>query len=256
MQAKSGKFEILPNRLRRGVFDLNFPHQLNSNCLIHLDKSIKKDLQLNFSLNSGATVRLIIYGNPENINCSVNIKQAAGSQLIFYSIIAGTKKIINKLNVDLNQRAARFDGKIFYFGTANDLQEQVTKVEHRAPATFARVSHKRVQIDKSQTINYGMIKVDKKADKTDTLLSDRTLLLGKNSSAEFVPSLEILTSNVKASHQASCGQISNQDIFYLQSRGLSISQAQKLIISGFIKEILPSSGRITNWLSKKTNNYV
>ncbi len=83
---------------------------------------------------------------------------------------------------------------------------------------------------------YGKIKVMQTAVGTDTFLRQRVLLLGEKSRAVVVPELEIQTNEVKAGHAASIGRIDEEQLFYLMSRGLSKSEATKLLVKAFLDE--------------------
>jgi Fe-S cluster assembly scaffold protein SufB len=65
----------------------------------------------------------------------------------------------------------------------------------------------------------------------------RILLLDKQSSAVAEPKLEIENNDVKASHAATVGKIDEDQLFYLESRGVNINEAKKLIVEGFLKEV-------------------
>ncbi len=82
----------------------------------------------------------------------------------------------------------------------------------------------------------GIIKIKKKANLAEAFLRQKVLLVGENSRAEARPELEIETDEVKASHAASVGRVSEEEIFYLTSRGFSRSEAIDLIIKAFLGE--------------------
>ena len=81
----------------------------------------------------------------------------------------------------------------------------------------------------------GLIKIEKQAILSEAFLRQKVLLVGKGARAVAIPELEIETDEVKASHAATVGQIDEEQVFYLQSRGLSEDQAKKLIIEAFLK---------------------
>lgn len=64
------------------------------------------------------------------------------------------------------------------------------------------------------------------------------LIIGTKASARAIPSLEITEESVKGGHGATVGNIDEEHLYYLQSRGLSASMAQKMLVEGFIKDIL------------------
>jgi|GEM_PF-3479126 Fe-S cluster assembly scaffold protein SufB len=113
-----------------------------------------------------------------------------------------------------------------------------TTLEHLAPDTTGRIISRRVLTDGSNGGFIGMLKVGAAATQTDTYLSDKVLLVGDKSSGTSVPNLEILTNNVKASHGTAIGKLSADELFYLQSRGIKRSQAEKILHQAWLQPAL------------------
>lgn len=114
-------------------------------------------------------------------------------------------------------------------------------ITHAAPNTKSRVDIKSVLRDKSTFAFHGNVKIEKGAHGADTYLRSDALLFDSAKMGDDTPALEILEPDVKAGHAAAIGKVDEQMLFYLMSRGLSKSQAEKLLIEGFvqpIKEIL------------------
>jgi Fe-S cluster assembly protein SufD len=108
--------------------------------------------------------------------------------------------------------------------------------DHKATNTFGRVVIKGVAANGAHIAIDGLVKIAKGARKTDSFLEMRVLLLDKISSAVAEPKLEIENNDVKASHAASVGKIDEEQLFYLESRGVDREAARNLIINGFLKE--------------------
>ena len=90
-------------------------------------------------------------------------------------------------------------------------------------------------LSQSSFVNYqATIKVNKDAQKTDGKLTMQSYILGKNAQSNMIPGLEVLADDVKASHSASVAHIGDEQLFYMQSRGLSEKQSIQLFIEGFI----------------------
>ena len=89
----------------------------------------------------------------------------------------------------------------------------------------------------------GLIKVEPEAQNTDSFQTNRNLLLSPEAEADSLPGLEILANEVKCSHGATTSKIDEQELFYLQSRGMTKKQSEKLIVLGFFEEII---GQIKN----------
>src|SRR5208283_5322265 len=92
--------------------------------------------------------------------------------------------------------------------------------------------------DQSRTIFSGLIKVEPGAHRTDAYQKVRNLLLSDEAEANSMPGLEILADEVRCTHGATSGQIDDEEMFYLRSRGISPLVAKQLIVSGFLNEVV------------------
>jgi Fe-S cluster assembly protein SufD len=108
-------------------------------------------------------------------------------------------------------------------------------VDHKVGKTFGRVSIKGIAKNGARIKVTGMIKIDEEAQGVDDFLEVRILLLDEKSSATAEPKLEIEANEVKASHAAAVGRIDEEQMFYLESRGMSKEGAEGLIVDGFLK---------------------
>lgn len=106
--------------------------------------------------------------------------------------------------------------------------------DHRVSRTKGRITVKAVCGEGAIVKIKGIIKIGKLAQETDDFLELRVLTLDKSSQAVVEPELEIEANNVKASHAASVGPIEPTQLLYLQSRGLTIKEAQDQIILGWL----------------------
>jgi Fe-S cluster assembly protein SufD len=88
-----------------------------------------------------------------------------------------------------------------------------------------------------------VIRVDKGAQRTDAYQENRNLLLSHDAHADSIPGLEIEANDVRCTHGATIGQLDKLQVFYLMSRGLSKTEAQRLIVRGFFEPVL---GRIAS----------
>jgi len=113
-----------------------------------------------------------------------------------------------------------------------------TTIEHMAPHTRSRQHFKSVLKDKSKFSFEGKIHVLPVAQKTESYQLNNNLILSDEASANAKPNLEIFADDVKASHGATMGQLDEEQIFYLRSRGLSLEMAKEWLVVGFCKEIL------------------
>jgi Fe-S cluster assembly protein SufD len=109
-----------------------------------------------------------------------------------------------------------------------------TVSNYTKPHQIGEVSIKAVVLGDGFLRAKGIIRISRGARLCEGFLRQKVLLVGKNSRAEAIPELEIQCDEVKASHAASVGRIDEEQLFYLMSRGLSRSQAVKLIVKAFL----------------------
>jgi Fe-S cluster assembly protein SufD len=113
-----------------------------------------------------------------------------------------------------------------------------TTQEHGAPNTTSDLAFRGILSDRSQAVWRGMIKVDPGAQQTDAFQECRNLLLSKRAHADAIPGLEILANDVRCTHAAAIAQIDKEQLFYLRARGLGEPVAQRLVIEGFMQELV------------------
>ena len=113
-----------------------------------------------------------------------------------------------------------------------------TTQEHGAANTRSDLAFRGILSDRSSSVWRGMIKVDPGAQQTDAFQDCRNLLLSKKAHADAIPGLEILANDVRCTHAAAIAQIDRDQLFYLRSRGLDEGVAKRLVIEGFMAELI------------------
>ncbi len=113
-----------------------------------------------------------------------------------------------------------------------------TTQEHAAPNCVSDLAFRGILADRSTAVWRGMIKVDEGAQQTDGFQECRNLLLSKRAHADAIPGLEILANDVRCTHAAAVAQIDQDQLFYLRSRGLGEGPARRLVIEGFLAELV------------------
>src|SRR5579862_4285723 len=116
--------------------------------------------------------------------------------------------------------------------------DQRTLQDHQQPNTTSDLLYKNVLSDKARTIFSGLIRVEPHAHRTDAYQKVRNLLLSDDAEANSMPGLEILADEVRCSHGATSGQIDEEELFYLLSRGIPPPAAKKLVTAGFLNEVV------------------
>ena len=155
------------------------------------------------------------------------------------------------LNVHLGGRQSRHEShsrlqgpgahsEMLALTVAHGAQEfdQRTLQSHQAPHTSSNLLYKNALLDQARTIFSGLIIVDPDAQKTDAYQSNRNLLLSDEAEANSLPGLEIQANDVRCSHGATSGHVDEEQMFYLESRGIPPVVARELLVFGFFEEVL------------------
>jgi Fe-S cluster assembly protein SufD len=123
---------------------------------------------------------------------------------------------------------------------------------HMAPHTSSRALYKGAVSHRGRSVFQGMIKVEHEARGTDAYLSNKNLVLNKGARADAIPGLKILTDDVKCSHGSTTGKLDPSQIFYLMSRGISRSEAIRMLTEGMFEEIISRHPELpSDWLKEK-----
>ena len=113
-----------------------------------------------------------------------------------------------------------------------------TKINHNEENCKSYQLIKSVLNDNSKGVYQGKIYVDSKAQKTDGYQLSKAILLNDNTEFNAKPELEIYADDVKCSHGSASGSLNEDSIFYLMSRGLNYKEAKKLLINGFLLDVV------------------
>src|SRR3954464_10994874 len=113
-----------------------------------------------------------------------------------------------------------------------------TTQEHVAANCISDLAFRGILGGRSSAVWRGMIKVDRDAQQTDAFQESRNLLLTKKAHADAIPVLEILANDVRCTHAAAIAQIDPEQLFYLMSRGIPRPVATRLVIEGFLAELV------------------
>ena len=229
---------------------------INSNISINLEKNsslkiinLSNENSINSFSNNSQNIYLsdnailkfysLNYKNNTNISYSFsNIDLNKNSHCEYFILSAGAKFLKNEINCSLNKD----HGSIFINGIINleneNHHEIKTIVNHNEENCKSYQLIKCVLNDNSKGIYQGKIFVDSKAQKTDGYQLSRALLLNEDTEFNAKPELEIYADDVKCSHGSTSGNIDENSIFYLMSRGLTYKQSKQLLINGYVAEVV------------------
>lgn len=125
-----------------------------------------------------------------------------------------------------------------FFADGEQHFDHRTLQDHVAPNCRSDLLYKGALRDHSRAVYSGWVHVRPDAQKTNAMQTSRNIVLSEHAKADAIPNLEIEANDVRCGHAASVGPVDDEAIFYLQSRGITREDAERLIVTGFFQEVL------------------
>ena len=129
---------------------------------------------------------------------------------------------------------ASLNFKAIVLGSQDDEYELDLTMLHRGRRATSKADIRAVMSGRAKAKLTGLIKIEKSGSQAQAFLEERALLLSDNARVQAVPQLEIDTDDVQATHAAAVSKLSEEQLFYLQARGLRLDKARELIITSFL----------------------
>jgi len=167
-----------------------------------------------------------------------NVKSYSNSIFENFLFSSGSSFVKNEIHCDLLESFGSCFINALIFLSKQQHHELKTNVNHKHQQCKSSQLVKSILLDKSNGTYQGKIYVDKDAQKTNGYQLSKALVLSENSAFNSKPELEIYADDVKCSHGSTTGNIDQNSIFYLMSRGLSKEQAKKMLVEGFLNETI------------------
>ena len=138
----------------------------------------------------------------------------------------------------LQAPGAHVDMLGIYIADGTQHFDHETLQDHIAPHASSNLLFKGALRDEGRSVFRGLIRVHPKAQRTDAYQTNRNLVLSDKARADSLPNLEIQADDVRCSHAATVGQLDEEELFYLLSRGIHKAEAVRLVVFGFFGEVL------------------
>ena len=166
------------------------------------------------------------------------VQQESKSTYASYAISIGGEIARHDLNVKLDGEhiESTIDG--LYVGTGKQHIDNHTTMDHAHPHCNSFQLYKGILDEKARAVFNGKVFVRKGAMLTDAKQLNKNLLLSKDAHVDTKPQLEIFADDVKCSHGATVGQLEEDELFYLRSRGLKTETARALLTFGFAEDVI------------------
>lgn len=152
--------------------------------------------------------------------------------------LATLKDFSENLTINLNGVGARVIVAGILLAKNNDLVNFNIDVNHNAPQTFSDIFIRSVLTGFADVHLEGMVRIKKGAKGTDTYLKEDAMILSPDAKAFALPSLEIAENEVKAGHSSAVGPVDPEQLFYLQTKGIMLEEAKKILVQGYIYPVL------------------
>ncbi|MGE5431151.1 MAG: Fe-S cluster assembly protein SufD, partial [Syntrophomonadaceae bacterium] len=167
----------------------------------------------------------------------LQVRQDRASSFNSFAFTYGGSLVRNDLNAVLGGEYAEANLNGLYLAEGKRHIDNHTVIDHAVPHCNSNELYKGILDDKGRGVFNGKVVVRKDAQKTQAYQSNKNLLLSRNAKIDTKPQLEIFADDVKCSHGATVGQLNEEAVFYLQSRGVGIEAAQSILINAFASDV-------------------
>ena len=196
---------------------------------------------LEASLGEGAELRHGLLAPGSAMGCllaTVAVEQATGSRYSGVSAQGGWA--LGRLEPRLVQRegAAHSALKALQLADGRQISDTHSQMVFEGPDGRLEQLHKAVADGQGRSVFNGAVQVPRAAQRTDAAQLSRNLLLSDRARIDTKPELEIVADDVRCAHGATVSRLEQDELFYLQSRGISADQAARLLLRGFCEEVL------------------
>ena len=209
-----------------------------------------------FRIEKNALLKLFQVNELKNQDLNYNLNEATVlANGVFENFVLTCNNTFSKNEIFCtlkeNYSSGFINGAIF--ANNNEEHEIKTFTKHFGENTKSYQKIKSVLNKNSKAIFQGKVYVDKNAQKTDGYQLSKSIILDQSSEFDSKPELEIYADDVKCSHGSTSGNLDENAIFYLMSRGLNRSDAKKLLIKGFLQDAIETitSGEIKKYFLNK-----
>ncbi len=162
----------------------------------------------------------------------------AGSMVTSNAVTLGGAIVRNNVGVLFSGQGCEATLNGLSVGTGSQLIDNHTTIDHAVPSCTSHELYKAIQAGKSRGVFNGKIFVRTDAQKTDARQTNKTLLLSDNASMDTKPQLEIFADDVKCTHGAAVGQLEENQLFYLRSRGIPLDSARDILTFAFASDVI------------------
>lgn len=225
---------IVAEKGSKASFILSY-HSLND------DNSGFTNVATEIFCQQNSNIEVDIVQMEDNINFHINnlnAVQERHSNLSVSTISLNGGLIRNNLHVKLNGSNCETHLYGLYIASGNQLIDNHTMIDHAVPHCQSNELYKGIAKDKATAVFNGKVFVRPDAQKTNAFQENKNILLSDDANIYAKPQLEIYADDVKCSHGATTGQLDEDAMFYIRSRGIGEEKARALLINAFAKDVI------------------
>lgn len=169
---------------------------------------------------------------------TLQVRQANNSHFISHSIAQGGK--LTRSDIDLIQAGENANCTLngLYLAKQQQHIDHHTTIHHLRHHGKSQQNYKGIITDNARAVFNGQVLVHKDAQKTNARQSNKNLLLSLNAEIDTKPQLEIFADDVQCTHGATVGQLDDEALFYLRSRGINEAAARTMLINSFVQDVI------------------
>ncbi len=285
-------FENINHQLCKVVFDFKVPPGINIDKPIYFDffhqnkEPLLTNPRLRISVGEGSKLQILLHTSGEGVyfcNSSLEIELEKNSSLELINLQRNSPSAysfshlqfrlkkgasLKNFNLSLGGKLNRetllvqhleeeSSSQIYgaYLTRQNHQSDHYTNIEHLAERGYSTQLYKGLLMDSSRSVFNGRVYMSPKATESSSSQLNNHLLLNPQAEVNSRPYLEILVDDVKATHGTTVGQPNEEEIFYLQSRGIPHQQALEILAQGFLMEIFGfiENPSLVSWIKSEVN---
>jgi Fe-S cluster assembly protein SufD len=205
------------------------------------DAHLAENIEFDISRDATLQVVFVQEWNSGAIHYAHHLARVSqGGVLTHISVSLGGDVVV--VNPSIQLVGERSEGHLLgaYFADATQHLEHRVFVHHQGPNTVSRVTYKgALHGSGARTVWIGDVLIGAEATGTDSYEQNRNLVLSEGTRADSIPNLEIKTGDIQgAGHASATGRFDDEQLFYLQSRGINETDARRLVVMGFLVEVI------------------
>jgi Fe-S cluster assembly protein SufD len=215
--------------------EIELIHELRSQDQCMINSKYSFDLAKNSKIN-----HLYIQDNSKKAYTFGLVNTKLDRDAHFHSTMLnlGSKLSRNNIYIELNGENALADTNGLFILDEDQHHDTNSYIKHRSPHSYSNQLFKGILADNSRGVFAGIIRIDQDAQLVNSTQLNKNLILSKKAQMNSRPQLEIYADDVKCAHGSTTGQLSMDELFYFQARGISAAKAKAMLARAFINDVL------------------